>query len=150
MKVSKRIDRDIERLRELMASLGRQAPLRDPVCSSSGLELPSTHFHALMWLGFDGELPMSELARRIGVELSNCTHIMNRLERARLVKRRRDKGDRRLVLVRLAPAGARLYRRLQAAMTDRLRALMSLLTSKERGALLGTLQRIVENLNERR
>src|SRR5229473_6993448 len=60
-----------------------------------------------------------DLARAVGIEGPTLTRHLDALERARLVERRRDPGDRRAVRVELTPAGERLFDALRVAVIGR-------------------------------
>ncbi|MEQ8718146.1 MAG: MarR family transcriptional regulator [Acidimicrobiales bacterium] len=58
-----------------------------------------------------GRLRMGDLADRLLVSRSNCTRLVDRMDRAGLVAREDDPGDRRGRLAVLTPAGRRRFRR---------------------------------------
>lgn len=138
--------RQARALRERIVALARGGSLRDPVsatCADHDLTPPQTH--ALLWLGHDGALTMGELARRVAVTEKTITGIVDRLERDGHLARERDAADRRVVRVRLTPAGAALYRVIDGDVEDGVAGLLGLLGPGDRAALL----RIVEKLAER-
>lgn len=53
----------------------------------------------------EGSVPVGFLAERMGVRPSTVTGLMNRLSRQRLIRRRTDPRDRRVVRVELTQAG---------------------------------------------
>ncbi len=55
---------------------------------------------------------MGELSETTAIEVSTLTRLVDGMERRRLVKRRRDPADARVVLLHVAPAGRRLTARL--------------------------------------
>ena len=57
----------------------------------------------------------AELAAAVGVRQPTLTHHLDGLERAGLVTRTRDPGNRRVQQVALTPAGEELFRRLRVA-----------------------------------
>lgn len=63
------------------------------------------HAHVLVRLQMGGPLPVSHLARSLGVSAASATGMVSRMEERGLVERVRDEHDRRVVLVRLAPGG---------------------------------------------
>ena len=60
------------------------------------------------------QMPMSALARVLACDASNVSQIVGRLEAHKLVERTADTGDRRVKIVRMTPAGRRVYRRVRA------------------------------------
>lgn len=134
------------RIRELMTLFGRRRSLRDPIAAScEGTDLTPVQIHLLLSLGNDGPTTMGDLARRGAVTEKTITGIVDRLERDGLVLRERDPEDRRVVRVRLAPAGEALFRRIDAGITAKLVAFLGLMDPEDRGHLL----RILEKLNVR-
>jgi DNA-binding MarR family transcriptional regulator len=67
-----------------------------------------TEVSALGEIRQDGPLTPSELARRLGLTSPSVTSLLDRLETAGLVVRRRHPADRRSVLVELTEAGDQL------------------------------------------
>jgi len=70
--------------------------------------LGTTEFGVLEVLYHKGELAVCDVQRRILVESSSTTYVVDKLVKRGLVRRRRSKADRREVLVALTPAGRRL------------------------------------------
>jgi DNA-binding MarR family transcriptional regulator len=70
------------------------------------LTLPEVR--ALVVLHRVGPLPVTLLAERVGVHQSTATRIAARLRRRDLVGTDKGRGDRRLTVVRLTPAGRSL------------------------------------------
>ena len=56
-----------------------------------------------------------DLAATVGIEGPTLTHHLDRLEKAGVIARTRDPGDRRAVRVELTPAGDELFDRLRKA-----------------------------------
>jgi MarR family 2-MHQ and catechol resistance regulon transcriptional repressor len=72
--------------------------------------LGTTEFGVLEVLYHKGELPVCDVQRRILVESSSTTYVVDKLVRRGLVRRRRSASDRRVILLALTPAGRRLIR----------------------------------------
>jgi len=72
----------------------------------------TTEFGVLEALHHKGELPVCEVQRRILVESSSTTYVVDKLCARRLVRRRRGETDRRVILLTLTSAGRRLIRRI--------------------------------------
>jgi DNA-binding MarR family transcriptional regulator len=135
--------REARALRERIVALARGGSLRDPVAASCGdLELTPPQIHALLALGHDGALTMGELARRVAITEKTITGIVDRLERDGHLVRARDAEDRRVVHVKLTPAGDALFRRIDDEIEDGVARLLGLLEPEERASLA----RIVEKL----
>jgi DNA-binding MarR family transcriptional regulator len=66
-------------------------------------------FYVLATIGYAGGLPFGEIGAKMMVTVSNLTGIVDRLEEKKLVSRKRDEHDRRVVHVVLTDKGAKLY-----------------------------------------
>lgn len=56
---------------------------------------------------------MGDIAGEMGIPISTATRVVDRLQRMRLIGRRKDPRDRRNVLVTLRPAGERSVRAIE-------------------------------------
>lgn len=89
-----------------------------------------------------GPVPVSALARAVSLSQPTVTGILNRLERAGLVRRDRDQRDRRSVLCTITTQGASVLGDAPSLLQDRFRRELSRLADWERSQMLATLQRI--------
>src|SRR5438093_1759477 len=74
--------------------------------------LGATEFGVLEVLYHKGELPVCEVRRRILVESSSTTYVVDKLVDRGLVQRRPSRTDRRVILLELTPRGRKLIRRI--------------------------------------
>jgi DNA-binding MarR family transcriptional regulator len=98
---------------------------------------------ALRRSGAPYELSPGALLVETLVSSGAMTNRIDRLEEAGLVTRRPDPGDRRGVLVRLAPDGRRKVDACVASLAQREDELLGPLRQKERETLAGLLKRIL-------
>jgi MarR family transcriptional regulator, 2-MHQ and catechol-resistance regulon repressor len=70
--------------------------------------LGTTEFGVLEALYHKGEQPVCDVQRRILVESSSTTYVVDKLVKRGLVRRRHSATDRRVILLALTPAGRRL------------------------------------------
>lgn len=87
-----------------------------------------------------------ELARSLGIEGPTLTRHLDTLERAGLVERRRDPGDRRAVQVELTKAGEALHGRLRKNVIAFDQQLRAGLGDPELERLRATLRRLEQNV----
>jgi DNA-binding MarR family transcriptional regulator len=80
-----------------------------------GMDLDGPRASLLSVLVFAGPLPVSRLAELEQVSPPAITKLVTALEAGGLATRRRDRGDRRVVLVSATAAGRRLLERGRAA-----------------------------------
>ncbi len=90
-----------------------------------------THIHVMWRLEESGELPMSRLAEFLDVSLSNATGLIDRMEERGLVERIRVSDDRRVVLVRLTPAGRGFLHEIQIIKDDLMKAILARLGDEQ-------------------
>ena len=72
--------------------------------------LTPPQFYVLATIGYAGSLPFGEIGAKMMVTVSNLTGIVDRLEEKKLVVRKRDDTDRRVVHVTLTEKGTNSYK----------------------------------------
>ncbi len=95
----------------------------------------------------NGEQRLTDLALLEDVSQPAMTQLVSRLERDRLVERVRDRGDGRVVRIRITGEGRELLRRRRTARERRLGELLAALSPAERKTILAALpalDRLVE------
>ena len=85
--------------------------------SRGGFDLSPAQCHVLHLIEPGHPLPMSRLADTLSCDASNVTGLVDRLESRGLVRRRSSPQDRRVKVLQLTPAGARLRTQLLRQMT---------------------------------
>lgn len=104
--------------------------------------LSQVQCHVLHLIEPEQPVPMSRLADVLSCDASNVTGLVDRLEARGLLQRRPAPGDRRVKVLELTPAGARLRAEMLRHMTGQPLPLSSL-TQDERRALVSLLERLV-------
>lgn len=67
--------------------------------------LPASQFFVLKHLGRIERCTVSELAQQMGTSVAGATGLLDRLVKAGLVRRQRDRADRRVIRISVTPAG---------------------------------------------
>ncbi len=88
----------------------------------------------------------SELAQKLRVQPATITNMLQRMERAGLVKRRHDTEDQRVSRVYLTDAGRSIQQAAEGAWRDLDAQAFDGFTQGERDLLDGLLQRVQQNL----
>ncbi len=110
-----------------------------------GITLPQLYVLAV--LGVLGDLPLGELGRQILVTKGNITPIVDNLERQGYVYRDRDKGDRRIVWVRLTKQGKEIFSEIVSAYEEEFISLLeSALSDDELRQLSHLLKKLIEGI----
>ncbi len=71
----------------------------------SEFDITIPQFNALLYLVFDGEMTLGELSQKMYLACSTITDLLDRMERAELVKRYKDEKDKRIYRVRVLDKG---------------------------------------------
>jgi DNA-binding MarR family transcriptional regulator len=87
-------------------------------------------------------LPTLEIADRLIEQAPGITRLLDRLEKKKLIRRRRRSEDRRQVLCWITPAGMELLARLDKPVTKFGREALNMLSEKELRALVEILDRV--------
>jgi DNA-binding MarR family transcriptional regulator len=116
---------------------------REHLPSCTALDLSPVQCHVLHLIEPGRPLPMGRLAGTLACDASNVTGLIDRLEARGLVQRRAADGDRRVKVVQLTPAGARLRAQLLRRMTGRSLPLARLSLDQQR-ALVEILETLLD------
>lgn len=132
------LDQDVEQLWTLLFGLVLSGEkLLSGVVSQHGLTTPQ--FYVLKTLTErGGSVPIGQIAEAHGLTNATMTGLVKRLEAFEppLVRRTTNQIDRRSVLVALTDAGAERYAAVQQVLIDQLRAVISIIPTEERAAIL--------------
>jgi DNA-binding MarR family transcriptional regulator len=101
---------------------------------------------ALQHLRERGPSAQQTLAELLGVDATNLVAVLNSLEDAGLIERRRDRADRRRAIIELSPAGERRLAELDRGLREIDDEILATLTSSERKTLNALLARAVEQI----
>ena len=107
--------------------------------------LSGMQFAALKHVADGTARTAADLCRFMQYDTGAMTRILDRLEEKGLVRRERGREDRRVVFLRLAPAGRALLPRLMAVGTRVLEVHLAGFSVAEIDALKGYLQRMIDN-----
>jgi DNA-binding MarR family transcriptional regulator len=130
---------EAERFSVLFRSLMRQLTLG---LDGPAAEMPLGQLRVCNIL-CDGPRSMSSLGRELGVSQSAITQLADRLERAGLVKRGADDGDRRVRTLQLTPHGLAIMQSHEEARRGRMAATLDNLTLKARNEAVASLESLI-------
>ena len=108
------------------------------------LEVPFSHFKALMILDAAGELPLKSLAPALGLSLAAASRAVDGLHRAGFVARTEDPTDRRAKRIALTDDGQGLVDRLTTARVAGMTAFVEELGARERAGLAKAIAPILD------
>jgi DNA-binding MarR family transcriptional regulator len=111
-------------------------------------DLRPRHVIALTLLDLVGEQSQSDLAEALRVDRTNLVGLLNDLETADLIERRRSPHDRRRHMVSLTPAGTRRLAEVQNALGAAEQRVLSALDAEQQATLHALLQQVTANTAE--
>jgi DNA-binding MarR family transcriptional regulator len=119
---------------------GRDAQRKDGITHAQ--------LHLLRVLAEEGDdVPASRLAARADVTPTTVTQMVDGLARHGLVERVRSDDDRRVVYIRLTPAGREAFERRRAFLEERTRELLADMNAEELDQAAEVLRRIARMID---
>jgi DNA-binding MarR family transcriptional regulator len=112
-------------------------------------DLSQGRFTVLALLNRDPTTPMSpsDLATRSGVTRATMTGLLDGLEREKLVRRKLDTADRRMLLIELTPGGRKMLDEICPDFYRRIAKVMGQLSEPEKNMLVGLLNKIAPGVS---
>lgn len=136
-----RLDEQAAALERLFPEIHRRLFALEP--GHPVTEMPLPQLRVFVMLG-DGPLPLSVIGRGLGISPSTVTQVADRLERAGLVERVAQAGDRRVKRLQLTARGEGLARERRSRRVARVREALSRLPDGCREDILHSLKALVE------
>ena len=102
-----------------------------------------SEFRAMVAVQAQNQAAMSDIARALGLTLGATTSVVDRLVRAGFVLREHDSQDRRVVRIKLTPAGRAKASETLSRMTSDMAGLLEKLAEDERARFLDAFEAIV-------
>jgi len=102
---------------------------------------------ALQHLRERGPSAQQTLVESLGIDATNLVGVLNSLEDADLIRRRRDRADRRRAIIELSTKGEQVLAKLDRALREIDDEMLATLTASQREALSGLLAQAVENIH---
>jgi DNA-binding MarR family transcriptional regulator len=105
----------------------------------------SAHFIVLMILAHEDNVTAADMAKRLNQDPGSMTRLLDRMEAKSLIRRVRQKEDRRRVCIELTAQGAKLIPAIERASITVLNRALQDFTVAEHRQLHRLLQRMIEN-----
>lgn len=139
-------DPDVAMLQERLAGFIRAFGLHQPEQTPCGQPIPVSEAHALIELARDAPFTQAELGRRLLLEKSTISRLVNQLVARGWVERGPDSRDRRAASLSLTPAGQRAAANLAMARRQKFTQLLDAVPETERETVLQALKTLTEAL----
>ena len=85
---------------------------------------------------------MKDIANHLGIQMSSATTLVGRLIREKMLTRRHDETDRRLVWVAITPRGKKVIKQIWEQKRRSIQEIFSVLTDSERARYLKILKKV--------
>jgi DNA-binding MarR family transcriptional regulator len=135
---------DLERIHEftsLLIASTRSPRQRERLQRALGVSLSETNLGVLRLVQRSGPVAVSEVARRLEVDLSNASRQLRALEDQGLVTRTVDPDDRRVARVALTASGRRVLERARAVALNDYAVALDDWSARDRAQLADLLDR---------
>lgn len=119
-----------------MVWLTRGFSLEDPRRSYPGFYLSPQQSYVLSVVKEAGSINPGEVARRLGLEKSHLTKIVNSLIELGAIKKKTDTEDRRRQLLTLTSKGSTIFRELDKASIESYSRFMEVIPEDERESVI--------------
>lgn len=103
----------------------------------------------LLTIAEKAPLTATKIAKEIHLSASTVVGVLDRLEEKELIKRERDKKDRRRVYVSLTEKGEKLAKSAPSPLQDKLAVALAALTDLEQSTIALALERVVDLMEVR-
>lgn len=136
---------DLDILPELLGYNVRRAQIalwRDFVHTVAEGEIRPGMFSAIVLVRANPGISQIELAKELGIDKASMVGLIDRLEEAGWIVRKRSSEDRRRHGLTVTPAGQAVYRELKREMIEHERKFVELYNARERKQLIELLQRL--------
>jgi len=118
---------------------------RDEVCCYG---LTVSQCYAMEALSESGKMPSSDLATKLGLDLSSTTRLVDQLVKKRLVSRSRSADDARIREIQITDSGSRLVGRIQQDMVSLVEESLKDFPAEVRKSLPDALRNLARALRE--
>lgn len=146
MSALSRIKRFSREVVETLPILMREFAKRENNPLSSGC-ISFPQMVALDHIAHEKHVTMSELAKLLSVQMSSATVLVDRLVREKLLTRRRDERDRRVVWVSLTPKGRAALSQIVRQKRRSVEELFGVLSATERAQYLKALNKVKAHIS---
>ena len=96
--------------------------------------------------GKEGGLSQAQISDMMLVNRANITSLVDRMEKAGLVKRNAHSNDRRFNIIKLTAKGEKLFTKVEPLYIEQIRKVMSALNQAQMKTLMGILEKVRQTL----
>lgn len=133
---------------ESIAAVEKELRYVSALLKQKGREILSNYtitppqFDALQWLHEIGDMTIGELSNKMYLAFSTTTDLIDRMEKAQLVKRVKEEQDRRVVRIHLLEAGETIIQEVIIKRQEYLKQLLEQFEANEAEEMLRLLTKL--------
>ena len=109
--------------------------------AATRLDLSVSQVYHLLLIPFNG-IPMSSLAKKLGLDASTLTRNINNLERRKLIIRQLDNRDRRIQLILLSINGKDVVRNIENHLEEKIYHVLNIIDLDTQEHLITVLEKL--------
>jgi len=94
-------------------------------------KMPHSYYHVLKLLAKSGDLPMSEIGRKVHISKSNMTSLIDKLVDKGLTERLPDQNDRRVINISITDKGKNILSDWRKYSNDEIKKNLSVLSDED-------------------
>jgi len=94
-------------------------------------KMPHSYYHVLKLLAKSGDLPMSEIGRKVHISKSNMTSLIDKLVDKGLAERLPDQNDRRVINISITDKGKNILSDWRKYSNDEIKKNLSVLSDED-------------------
>jgi DNA-binding MarR family transcriptional regulator len=113
-----------------------------------GKKITVSQYNVLATLSQAGPVPMNQVAKKLHISKPAITHLVDRLEKNRWIRRQFPPHDRRVSLLDLTPQGQRLVQRVQKRFIEFGASVLFKVSPKERDVIKRFYEQLTEELDK--
>jgi DNA-binding MarR family transcriptional regulator len=123
--------------------------MKDKMSFTNNLtHLSILQIQALIFLSQNKKVSMTDIAKQFNIELPSATSLLNKLYDQKLVERKTETSDRRLVIIVLTESGKKLLEQAVKARKEKVEKILSYLSDTEKKDLLNIFKTLGEKLQK--
>lgn len=135
------------KLIETMYAVGRLMK-EDMSYASPLMRLSMLQIQALVFVKKNNGAQMSDIATFFSIELPSATSLITTLKKAKLVERKPDKNDRRLVRIYITIKGESLLKDAMSARSKKINQNLKFLSAEDKKTLLTIMEKLLGQLTK--
>ena len=117
------------------------------VCVDLEHEISKTQRGVLMYIAFEGPVPMNDVSEKFALAKGSFTQVADGLEELGFIERKRCDKDRRIIYLETTDKGKETALKIHQATEERIESLLSKLSADEREKFIDCLSQVADYID---